>query len=52
MEHRRCICCAAPAHAYRLEPDGTRIYLCLEHLPTWESVPPAKTDKPKDEPLP
>ena len=32
-----CSSCGKPAFAYRLEADGTKIYLCLKHLPSGDA---------------
>lgn len=34
--HRKCIYCDRPAMAYRLEGDGSRAYLCEDHIPCAE----------------
>jgi hypothetical protein len=31
--HRKCVHCDKPAMAYHLEGDGSRIYLCEDHVP-------------------
>lgn len=34
MKRQKCSACGNNAFAYRLEADGTKTYLCLNHLPT------------------
>jgi hypothetical protein len=43
MERKRCHYCNKPAAAYRLESDGSRTYLCLDHIP----VTPEADDLPE-----
>jgi hypothetical protein len=49
MELRKCTSCGQPAYAYRLEPDGSRVYLCLKHLPEWDSPPPEQKTSPRNQ---
>jgi hypothetical protein len=37
-QHRKCTHCDKRAMAYRLEEDGSRIYLCVDHVPGDEVV--------------
>jgi hypothetical protein len=55
MTRHRCHCCGRPAFAYRLEPDGTKTYLCEKHIPTDETSCPGISSGPvflklKDDP--
>jgi len=43
MPTRKCDLCRRPAIAYRLEGDGTRTYLCDQHIPTDEEGEIRKT---------
>jgi hypothetical protein len=51
----RCVFCHKHANAYRLEADGSKTYLCLDHIPVTEQVPvkdqavPAGFKKPKQD---
>jgi hypothetical protein len=38
-KHAHCVFCHKPANAYRLEDDGSKTYLCLDHIPVTEQVP-------------
>jgi hypothetical protein len=33
-----CVFCHKHANAYRLESDGSKTYLCLDHIPVTEQV--------------
>jgi len=33
MPRRTCSCCGKTAIAYRIEADGSKTYLCEDHLP-------------------
>jgi hypothetical protein len=54
MQRHKCSACGRDAFAYRLEEDGTKTYLCLDHLPTGKAPDPnvaaprrdANSDKP------
>ncbi len=35
----KCVFCHKPANAYRLESDGSKTYLCLDHIPVTEQIP-------------
>jgi hypothetical protein len=35
---QECVFCHKPANAYRLEGDGSKTYLCLDHIPVTEQV--------------
>jgi hypothetical protein len=37
-QHRKCTHCDKRAMAYRLEEDGSRIYLCVDHVPGGEVI--------------
>jgi hypothetical protein len=36
-QHRKCVYCDKPAMAYRLGEDGSRTYLCEDHVPCGEN---------------
>ena len=38
-KHAHCVFCHKPANAYRLEADGSKTYLCLDHIPVTEQIP-------------
>ncbi len=46
MTRHKCHSCGRPAFAYRIEPDGTRTYLCEKHIPTDETSGPDKSSGP------
>jgi hypothetical protein len=35
---QECVFCHKPANAYRQEGDGSKTYLCLDHIPVTEQV--------------
>ena len=35
----KCVFCHKSANAYRLEGDGSKTYLCLDHIPVTEQIP-------------
>jgi len=35
-QNRKCAYCEKRAMAYRLEGDGSRLYLCVDHIPGGE----------------
>ena len=45
MTERKCSSCGKAAFAYRIEADGSKTYLCLEHFP--DEKPPAHWDQEK-----
>jgi hypothetical protein len=50
MRREKCSFCGKKAFAFRLEADGSRIYLCITHLPEREEPAQALVEKWEDRP--
>jgi hypothetical protein len=48
MKRQKCSACGKNAFAYRLEEDGTKTYLCLNHLPTGKAPDAAEIAPHRD----
>jgi hypothetical protein len=47
MKRQKCSSCGKDAFAYRIEADGSKTYLCLQHFPEGEAPDYWDHDKPQ-----